>query len=218
VLKYGINLLKNNKILLVDDNDALRGMLGFSLEMMGYDVLEAESRPKAILQLKKHMPPVVILDMGMPPNQYTPEEGLAVLDWIIANKPETNVVVLTGQECESVSYLALKKGAFDFLEKPVTVEMLLVAVKRACLFYDQTQKLKQQEGIQKVQIEVSLGQGVKETRNQAEQKLVKQVLADTEFNVHEAARRLGIKRENMYYLIKKYHLQREEGIVSSKSD
>lgn len=207
---YGSRLLKNNKILLVDDNIALRGMLCFSLETAGYEVIEAESRTEAILQLKQYSPPVVILDMGMPPHQYTPEEGLAVLDWTIANQPETNVVVLTGQDDESISYLALKKGAFDFLEKPVTVDMLLVAVKRACLFYEQTKRLKQEEGIQKVQIEVSLGQGVKETRNQAEQKLVKQVLADTGFNVHEAARRLGLKRENLYYLIKKYDLQREE--------
>ncbi|VAW47892.1 Response regulator [hydrothermal vent metagenome] len=202
--------MKNSKILLVDDNSALRGMLSFSLETAGYEVIEAESRAEAILQLKQQAVPVVILDMGMPPNQYTPEEGLAVLDWIVVNQPETKVVVLTGQDDEGVSYLALKKGAFDFLEKPITVVMLLVAVKRACLFYEQTKKLKQEEGIQKVQIEVSLGQGVKETRNQAEQKLVKQVLADTGFNVHEAARRLGLKRENMYYLIKKYNLQREE--------
>lgn len=208
--------LKNNKILLVDDNIALRGMLSFSLETAGYGVVEAESREEAILQLKQHSIPVVILDLGMPPNQYTPEEGLAVLNWTVENQPETNVVVLTGQDNESVSYSALKQGAFDFLEKPVTVEMLLVAVKRAYLFYEQTQKLKQQEGIQKVQIEVCLGQGVKETRNQAEQKLVKQVLADTGFNVHEAARRLGLKRENMYYLIKKYHLQREEGLTPLK--
>jgi len=205
-----------NKILLVDDNSALRGMLSFSLETAGYEVFEAESRAEAILQLKQHRIPVVILDMGMPPNQYTPEEGLTVLDWVVINQPETNVIVLTGQESERVSYLALKQGAFDFLEKPVTVEMLLAAIKRAYLFYEQTSKLKQQEGIQKVQIEVCLGQGVKETRNQAEQKLVKQVLSDTGFNVHEAARRLGLKRENMYYLIKKYDLQREEELEPSK--
>ena len=202
----------------MDDNVALRGMLAFSLETAGYEVIEAASREEAILELKQYSIPVIILDLGMPPNQYTPEEGLAVLDWIVANQPETNVVVLTGQDNESVSYLALKQGAFDFLEKPVTVDALLVAVKRAWLFYDQTKKLKQQEGIQKVQIEVCLGQGVKETRNQAEQKLVKQVLADTGFNVHEAARRLGLKRENLYYLIKKYGLQREEGVEPSKSD
>lgn len=200
--------MKKNNILLVDDNPALRGMLSFSLELAGYSLVEAESKDEAIECLKNQAICVVLLDMGMPPNQYTPEEGLAVLDWLMVNQPEVKVVVLTGQDYERVSYLALKKGAFDFLEKPVTVEALLASVKRACLFYDQTEKLKQQEGVQTIQVEVFLGQGVKEIRNQAEQKLVKQVLSDTEFNVHETARRLGLKRENVYYLIKKYGIQR----------
>ena len=202
--------MKNTNILLVDDNDALRSMLSFSLEQEGYSVFEAESRESALIILQSQEIRIVLLDMGMPPNQYTPEEGLAVLDWLREHRPDIKVIVLTGQDDESVSYSALKRGAFDFLDKPVTVEALLTAIKRARLFYDQTEKLKEQEGIQTVQLEMSLGQGVKEIRNQAEQKLIKQVLADTRFNVHETARRLGLKRENIYYLIKKYSLQREE--------
>ncbi|HIE40619.1 MAG TPA: response regulator, partial [Thiomicrorhabdus sp.] len=149
---------------------------------------------------------------------YTPEEGLAVLDWLSENLPEVKVLVLTGQEEENVSYLALKKGAFDFLAKPVSVDMLLAAIKRARLFSQQREKLKQEEGIQTVQIEMSLGQGVKEIRNQAEQKLIKQVLSDTQFNVHETARRLGLKRENVYYLIKKYGLQRADTTFSIEKE
>lgn len=202
--------MKNTNILLVDDNDALRSMLSFSLEQEGYPVFEAESRTSALAVLQSQEIRIVLLDMGMPPNQYTPEEGLAVLDWLRVHRPEIKVIVLTGQDDEGVSYSALKRGAFDFLEKPVTVEALLTAIKRARLFYDQIEKLKAQEGIQTVQLEMSLGHGVKEIRNQAEQKLIKQVLADTGFNVHETARRLGLKRENIYYLIKKYGLQREE--------
>ncbi|MCF6254337.1 MAG: response regulator [Thiomicrorhabdus sp.] len=202
--------MKNTTILLVDDNDALRGMLSFSLEQEGYPVFEAESRSSALAVLQSQDICIVLLDMGMPPNQYSPEEGLAVLDWIQEHRPEIKVIVLTGQDDEGISYSALKRGAFDFLDKPITVEALLAAIKRAQLFYDQTEKLKEQEGIQTVQLEMSLGQGVKEIRNQAEQKLIKQVLADTEFNVHETARRLGLKRENVYYLIKKYGIQRKK--------
>ena len=208
--------MKNTNLLLVDDNHALRSMLGFSLELAGYPVFEAESKLEAldILQSKKIR--IVLLDMGMPPNQYTPEEGLAVLDWLNEHQPKVKTLVLTGQEEENISYLALKKGAFDFLEKPVSVDTLLVALKRARLFSHQNEKLKVQEGIQTVQIEMCLGKGVKDIRNQAEQKLIKQVLADTEFNVHETARRLGLKRENVYYLIKKYGLQRSESSHSSE--
>jgi DNA-binding NtrC family response regulator len=193
-------------------------MLAFSLELAGYPVFEAESRLEALDALQSQKIQIVLLDMGMPPHQYTPEEGLAVLDWLSENQPEVKVLVLTGQEEESVSYLALKKGAFDFLEKPVSVETLLAAIKRAHLFSQQREKLKQEEGIQTVQIEMSLGQGVKEIRNQAEQKLIKQVLSDTQFNVHETARRLGLKRENVYYLIKKYGLQRAETTFSIEKE
>lgn len=204
------------KVLLVDDNPALRGMLAFSLELEGYDVVEADSKSEAITLLQQQSIFIVVLDMGMPPNQYTPEEGLAVLDWLKKNQPETKVLVLTGQDSENISYLALKNGAFDFLEKPVTVEVLLVAIKRAGLFSAQAVKLKQKEGVQKVQLEVTLGSGVKGIRNQAEEKLLKQVLVDTNFNVHETARCLGLKRENVYYLIKKYGIKRADKPESLK--
>jgi DNA-binding NtrC family response regulator len=195
-------------VLLVDDDPALRGMLGFSLESQGFLVTEAESRSEAIKYLSNEHFPVVLLDMGMPPHEHTPEEGIAVLKWLQNNQPQTKTLVLTGQNAEATSYVALKSGAFDFLQKPVSTESMLQAVKRAMLFYEQEAKLKQQEGVQKVQIEAQLGEGVKPIRNLAEEKLVRQVLAETNFNVHESARRLGLKRENVYYLIKKYGLQR----------
>lgn len=196
-------------IVIIDDDPALRGMLGFSLESAGYEVLEAESLKHALQTLKEHAPHVVVLDMGMPPHEHTPEEGLAVLDWLSNHQAQAKTIVLTGQNAQATSYLALKQGAFDFLEKPVSQEALLMSVRRAVLFYEQAQKLKAQEGLQRVEIEASLGEGMKQVRNQAEEKLLKQVLADTDFNVHETARQLGIKRENVYYLIKKYGLQRE---------
>lgn len=196
------------QILLVDDDPALRGMLAFLLETAGFEVLEADSHRSAITSLQSNRFQVVILDMGMPPNEHTPEEGVAVLNWLQQQRLASKVIVLTGQKADETAYLALKHGAFDFLEKPISSEVLLLSVKRALLFYAQEEALKQKEGVQKFQLDASLGEGVKSIRNQAEEKLVRQVLSDTEFNVHEAARRLGLKRENIYYLIKKYQLQR----------
>ena len=206
-----INLeFRDRNILLVDDDPALRGMLGFSLESVGYIVTEAESRKEAIDCLTQKKYSIVLLDMGMPPYEHSPQEGVAVLEWLQLNQSTVKTLVLTGQNAESTSYLALKHGAFDFLEKPVSSEDMLSAIKRAVMFYEQEEKLREQEGLHKVQIDVCLGDGVKHIRNQAEEKLVRQVLSDTEFNVHEAARRLGLKRENVYYLIKKYGLHRDE--------
>jgi len=200
----------NHKILLIDDDPALRSMLGFSLESSGYLVSEVESRVQAIQFLQNTSYPVIVLDMGMPPHEHTSEEGVAVLEWLQLNQSHAKTIVLTGQNSESTSYTALKHGAFDFLQKPVTSESLIQAVKRAVMFYVQEEKLCNQEGFLKVQIDATLGEGVKQVRNKAEEKLLRQVLADTDFNVHEVARRLGLKRENVYYLIKKYQLQRNE--------
>ncbi|MBN2646358.1 MAG: response regulator [Thiotrichales bacterium] len=198
------------KILLVDDDPALRGMVAFALEGEGYAVDEAESQTTAKAAFDHTEYPIVILDMGMPPNEHTTKEGVDVLAWLGIYHPMTLVLVLTGQEAQTTSYEVLKEGAFDFLEKPIAEAELLLAVKRAVLFYQQSQKLRSEEGIQKMQINAPMGGGVKPVRNQAEEKMLRQVLADTNFNVHESARRLGLKRENVYYLIKKYNIERPE--------
>ncbi|WP_238696257.1 response regulator [Thiomicrorhabdus sediminis] len=197
------------KVLIVDDDPALRGMVALSLELAGYEPIEAESRLSAIDTLQQMDFKVVVLDMGMPPHEHSADEGIAVLEWLSLNQPQVKVLVLTGQNADSTSYLALKHGAFDFLQKPISTELLQQALKRALLFHEQQEKLREQEGVQKVQIDATLGEGVKQIRNLAEEKLVRQVLGETGFNVHETARRLGLKRENVYYLIKKYGLQRD---------
>lgn len=198
------------KLLIVDDDPALRGMLSFSLENAGYEVLEADSRLQAIQVLSEMFFPVVILDMGMPPAENTADEGLAVLGWLNQHQPQSKVIVLTGQHPDSTAYQALKLGAFDFLEKPIAVQEILPAIKRAWLFYSQAQKRMLQEGVCAIQIESTLSEGVKAVRNSAEKKLLENVLAQTAFNVHETARRLGLKRENVYYLIKKYAIKRND--------
>lgn len=198
-----------SKVLVVDDDPGIGGLLALLLENAGFEVFEATSRTKAIDILQSTQIDIVILDMGMPPHEHSPQEGVAVLDWLALHQPQVKTLVLTGQEKEATSYLAIKHGAFDYLAKPVNPEQLLLSIERAALFLKQSSRLKSQEGIQRVELDLALGEGVKSARNQAEYKLVKQVLMDTDFNVHEVARRLGLKRENVYYLIKKYGLERQ---------
>jgi len=197
-------------VLVVDDDLALRGLLAMSLESVGYQVKEAKSAEDAFNTLKLHPDiQLLVLDMGMPPHQHTAEEGLRVLDWLANQKPSCKTIVLTGQDAEETSYQAILHGAFDFLSKPVEVTVLQNALARAALFIKQNTKMKQQEGLQKLEISVPVGDGVKKVRNAAELKLLQHVLNETQFNVHETARRLGLKRENVYYLIKKYGIDRD---------
>lgn len=197
------------KILIVDDDLALRGMLALTLDQAGYSVFEASSANEAMQILRGECIELMLLDMGMPPNEHSPDEGIRVLDWVAQSGLNLKTIVLTGQESDATSYKAIKHGAFDFLSKPISNQSLLNSIERAILFLKQTQKLKAEEGIQKVALDLAVGDGVKSARNAAELKLLTQVLQETEFNVHETSRRLGLKRENVYYLINKYGLERE---------
>lgn len=197
------------QILIVDDDLALRGMLALTLEQQGYSIEEAASSEQATDMLKREQIDVVLLDMGMPPSEHTVEEGLKVLQWCSESAHQAKVIVLTGQDAESTSYQAIKFGAFDFLSKPISNEHLFQSIQRAILFLSQSKRLKEQEGVQKVELDLQMGDGVKNARNAAELKLLKQVLKDTQFNIHEVARRLSLKRENVYYLINKYGIDRD---------
>lgn len=197
------------KVLIVDDDLALRGMLALTVEQAGYSILESSSANEAIEVLRDNDVDLVLLDMGMPPNEHSADEGIRVLDWVAQSGLNLKVIVLTGQESDATSYKAIKHGAFDFLSKPVSNQSLFNSIERATLFLTQTQKLKQEEGVQKVELDLAIGEGVKSARNAAELKLLTQVLQETGFNVHETSRRLGLKRENVYYLINKYGLERE---------
>lgn len=201
-------MMQIKKILLVDDEPSVRNPINLSLEAEGYQVVESESASTAKQAFDEDSFSVVILDMDMPPGESAHSEGLEVLNWLKVYHPNILSIVLIGENSETGAYESLREGAFDFLEKPVSESALLIAVKRAFAFYQYNAKLKENENLQKISINVPLGQGVKPIRNQAEETMLRQVLAETQFNVHEAARRLGLKRENIYYLIKKYHIER----------
>ncbi len=199
------------RILLVDDDQALREMLAFGLESEGYAVSQAGSRAEAIALIESDKPQVVVLDLGMPPHEHALDEGLAVLRWLQAHPRVLKVVVLTGQDRQRSAFEAIKLGAFDYLAKPVAFDDLLKAVERCLLFLEKERQLVEEACCQRVTLTLPLGQGVKPVRNLAEEQLLRQVLEETDFNVHETARRLNMNRENVYYLLKKYGIKRPGG-------
>lgn len=197
-------------ILLVDDDEALRQSLRFVLEMHQYQVLEADSR-KAALAVIAERPDleVMLLDLGMPPSVHGPEEGLAVIREASVSMHAVKIIVLTGQDEEKSALDAIREGAFDFLAKPARVEDILQAVRRALLFYRKERTLSE-EGMTRLQLNAVVADGLKAVREEAEEKLVRQVLRDTGFNIYQSAARLGVKRESIYYFLKKFEISRDE--------
>src|SRR5690606_9634277 len=116
-------------LLLVDDDPAILRMLRWSFE--DYEVHTAANRAEALRQVAEHRPPVVTLDLGLPPMPDDAVEGLATLEEILSTAPETKVIVVTGQEDRAHAVKAIALGAYDFYQKPIDAEILSLIVDRA---------------------------------------------------------------------------------------
>jgi len=117
------------KLLIAEDDEEIRTQMKWALGPE-YDVLLAADRSEAVRQLRAEHPPVVLLDLGLPPHPASPEEGLAALADFLSLDRLTKVVVLTGQGEKEVALRAVGSGAYDFLTKPVDIEELKLVLKR----------------------------------------------------------------------------------------
>ena len=70
----------------------------------------------------------------------------------------------------------------------------------------QKEKELNDQGITRIAVNAQIGDGLKGLRMDAEERLVRQILKETGFNVHQSAKRLGVKRENIYYFLKKVYI------------
>ena len=102
---------------------------------------------------------------------------------------------------------AVRRGAFDFLLKPVSIDTVLQALRRAQLFAREEAYLVLQ-GQARLHITARMGEGPKEAGAQAEEQLLRRAFAGADYNVAETARQLGLAREHVYYYLNKYGIQR----------
>jgi two-component system NtrC family response regulator len=119
----------NSKLLIVDDDEEIRTQMKWALAA-DYDVAMAGDRTAAIEQFRTARPPVVLLDLGLPPNPGTPEEGLATLSEILEIDSSTKVVIVSGQGEKGPALRAIGAGAYDFVGKPVDMDELKLLLKR----------------------------------------------------------------------------------------
>jgi two-component system NtrC family response regulator len=109
-------------LLVVEDDPGLQTQLKWSLEK--YEVLAATDRGQAINLLRRHEPPVVLQDLGLPPDPAGVSEGFATLKEILALAPHTKVIVCTGNADRDNALRAIAAGAYDFCLKPLDTELL----------------------------------------------------------------------------------------------
>ena len=122
--------MTNPILLLVDDDAEIREQMKWAL-MSDYQVVEAEDRRSAVAAVKKELPPLVVLDLGLPPAVDDSTEGFAILQDIMQINPSSKVVVVTGNTDRVNALTAIADGAYDFLEKPVQLDLLKTVLQRA---------------------------------------------------------------------------------------
>ena len=115
-------------ILVVDDEADIRELIGGLLEDDGYEPREAGDADAALAAIRARKPSLVILDVWL---QGSRLDGIELLDEFRKLDPGLPVIVISGHGTIETAVAAIRKGAYDFLEKPFKSDKLLLTVKRA---------------------------------------------------------------------------------------
>ena len=114
------------KILVIDDEQSIRNSLREVLEYENFKVDEAEDGMKGMSMLKAEEYDAILCDIKMPKM-----DGIDVLDLALEAKPDSNFIMISGHGNIDTAVEAIKKGAFDYISKPLDLNRLLVTVRNA---------------------------------------------------------------------------------------
>src|ERR671923_2865249 len=118
--------MPKSRILVIDDEAAIRDSLRMTLEYEGYEFIGAATGQEGLSLAEREAPDLVLLDVKMPGM-----DGLEVLDRLRAMNESLPVVVISGHGTIGTAVEATKKGAFDFIEKPFASDRVLLTVRNA---------------------------------------------------------------------------------------
>ena len=137
---------KMRSLLIVEDDLALQKQIKWSLDQ--FETVTADDRESALVQLRRHNPAVVTMDLGLPPDADSVSEGFKLLEQILAAAPDTKVIVLTGQNDQANALRAVALGAYDFFAKPFEPELLNLTIDRAFRLYELQRENKRLQSLQ----------------------------------------------------------------------
>src|SRR5213594_222746 len=118
--------MPKSRILVIDDEAAIRDSLRMTLEYEGYEFVGAATGQEGLALVERETPDLVLLDVKMPGM-----DGLEVLDRLRAMNEGLPVIVISGHGTIGTAVEAIKKGAFDFIEKPFASERVFVSLRNA---------------------------------------------------------------------------------------
>ncbi len=118
--------MSKTKVLIVDDKENIRKTLSEILEDEGYTVIEASSGEEALLLAHEHYPDIIFLDVWL-----KEMDGIEVLSKLNSSGMTMPVIMISGHANIELAVKATKLGAYDFLEKPLSLDKVVIVAKRA---------------------------------------------------------------------------------------
>ncbi len=121
-------------LLIVEDDTGLQSQLRWHFDQ--YETIVADNRQDAIAALRLHEAPVIIQDLGLPPDEDGVDEGFKCIQDILRIAPNCKIIVMTGKTDRDNALRAVAMGAYDFYQKPVDPNTLDLIVQRAFHIFD----------------------------------------------------------------------------------
>ncbi len=115
-------------ILIVDDEEDIRSLIAGILEDEGYAVRQSGHAKGAYAAVEERVPDLIVLDIWL---QGSAEDGIDILAKLKAMHPNLPVLMISGHGTIETAVAAIKKGAYDFIEKPFKADRLLIMIERA---------------------------------------------------------------------------------------
>jgi len=172
-------------LLIIEDDEAFGRTLSRSFERRGYQVLQASGLDEAQELLKAHSPNYAVVDLKLKGNS----SGLACVQMLHAHDPEMQIVVLTGFASIGTAVEAIKLGACQYLAKPSNTDDIEAAFGHVAGNTD-LELTNRSTSIKTLEWE-----------------RIHAVLAETDFNISEAARRLGMHRRTLARKLEKQRVK-----------
>lgn len=116
------------RVLVADDDEGISSLLKRALTAEGYEVALAADGGEALSLYASFKPDIVLLDIYMPVR-----DGVEVLEELLARDPAASVMMITGNQDETIARRCMELGAFDYISKPIKLDMLAVSLKARLL-------------------------------------------------------------------------------------
>jgi len=181
--------IPSEKILLVDDDDVFVRVLARALTARGFAVSTASDRAGALAAARGTRPEYAVLDLKL-----GEENGLALIPELLEVQPDLRILLLTGYASIATAVEAIKRGAYDYLAKPVDADQVVQALRGGGRADDETTPAFAAPPLKRLEWEH-----------------IQRVLAECEGNISETARRLGLHRRTLQRKLSKRPVRESGG-------